>query len=305
MKKLSNLTQAIIIINFFLIASTLMVWYITKSIVTRETTKLFNQGATIIEDWITDRFESYKNIAYGLQGFSTSNELTTNQEWQAYLKTFKIEERFPSITGVSYVKRINDNYITTHAYPSEKETIIGINMAAEEKQLQAINLATDNASITITDKIFLGPDQSPGFIMFTPVYQNQLPLNTPEERRIAIKGLIAITFKSEQVFKGLFDAHNTFPHFDFELYKGNVLGEDHILYDHDYSHYIPKTEAQNRLEAKRTIIANGEILTLLVSSTPSFGLKTIEKQLPNIILIAGLVLNALIFIFTITKSQRL
>jgi len=304
MEKLKNFPRIIIIVSLFLVASTLAAWYITKSVVEKQTARLFNDEITIIENWITNRFESYKTIAYGLQGFSAGSQLVTKEEWQAYLETLKIKERFPGITAISLAKRIDNNYIISYIYPPEKETTIGINITVKEGHSQAINLAIDNASIAITDKVILITDQSPGFVMFAPIYKTGLPINTIKERRTAIKSLVAIVFKSEQVFKSLFDAHDPFPHLDFELYKGKVLEENHILYDHDYSHYIPKTET-HRLETKRTIISNGETFTLLVSSKPSFGLKTLEEQLPNIVLISGLVFSALIFIFAITGFRKL
>ena len=183
--------------------------------------------------------------------------------------------------------------------------MIGTNIITQSRRLQALNRAIDNASIAITDKVLLIFDQSPGFIMYASIYKTGFPINTVEEKRNAIEGLVAITFSSEEVFKDLFDAHDTFPHLDFELYKGNVLEEDHILYDHDYSHYIPKGKTKNRLETKRTIISDGETFTLLAASKPSFGLRTLEKQLPNIVLIFGLVITFAIFIFGFGEFRKL
>ena len=296
MEKLKNFPKIFIVVNLLLVASTLAVWYVTKAIADRETARLFNDEATVIESWINNRLEFYKTITYSLQGFWAGSEAVTEEEWQAYLITLKIKERFPGVTSVSLIRREDDHYLIAFIYPPEGKTALGADLATEERRLRAINQAVDNASVTITDKIFLAADQSPGFIMFAPLYKKGLP---------TVEGLVALAFKSEQVFKDLFDARDTFPHLDFELYKGKILEEDYILYDHDYSHYIPKMETNNRLETKRTIILDGETFTLLVSSKPSFGLKTLDERLPNLVLIIGLVFDFLIFLFAFSGFHRL
>jgi len=60
---------------FFWLPLTLATWYITKSFARRETTRLFNDEANIIESWITNRLESYKTITYGLQAFWAGSEV--------------------------------------------------------------------------------------------------------------------------------------------------------------------------------------------------------------------------------------
>ena len=284
--------------------STLAAWSVTKSLAERETTRLFNDEATVIESWITNRFEAYKTISYSLQAFWAGSERVTEEEWQTYLETLKIKERFPGITSVNFVRREGDNFFVAFVYPPEREAAIEGSVVVSPRRLESINKAIDSASLTITDKVPL-VDQKPGFIIYAPLYKKGLPTKTIEERRIAIEGLTAIVFRSEQVFKDLFDAHDTFPHLDFELFKGQVLEEDHILYDHDYSHFISKIETKDRQETKRTIITDGDTFTLLVASEPTFGLKTLEEQLPNLVLIIGLIFDFLIFLFALRGFQKL
>ena len=294
MKKLKNFPRVIIIISLLLVTSTLGAWYITKSVAEKETARLFNDEVNIIESWISNRFEAYKTIAYELQAFWAGSEVVTKEEWQTYAKTLKIKERFPGITNVSFVKKVDNSFIVTFVYPPKREAALGVNLIAEPRRLEAINRAIDTGSPAITDKVFLVADQSPGFVMFAPLYKTGF-----------LEGLVAIAFRSEQVFKGLFDAADTFPHLDFELYKGTVLEDEHLLYDHDYAFYIRKGEDRKRLETKRLITFNGETFTLLAASKPTFGLTTLEAQLSNIVLIVGFVFNFLIFIFALSEFRKL
>lgn len=304
MEKLKNFPLMIVVISLLLLASTLGAWYITKSTTERETTRLFNDEVNIIESWISNRFELYKTIAYGLQAFWAGSEKVTSEEWDSYIKKLYITERFPGITSIAFAKGEDDTFIVTYVYPAERSKAIGFNIASEEKRLKAIQKATDNDTIAITGKVFLAADQKSGFIMFAPFYKKGLPHNTDQERRKAIEGFGIITFKSEAVFKDLFDIQDPFPHLDFELYKGKVVEDEDLLYDHDQVLYIRKGEDRNRLETKRTLIIDSETFTLLAASKPSFGLRTLEKQLPNIVLILGLAFSFLFFILAFSEFQK-
>jgi CHASE1-domain containing sensor protein len=305
MEKLKNFPRIFVFVIILLVVSTLTGWYVTKSVADRETAKLFNDEATVIEAWITNRLEFYKTITYSLQGFWAGNAEATKEERQAYLETLKIKERFPGITSVNLIEKKGDNFFFAFVYPPEIETTIEGQAITSPERLETIKKAIDNASLAFTDKVSLIPNQSPGFIMYAPLYKKGLPTETIEERRAAIEGLTAIVFKSQQVFKDLFDAKDTFPYLDFELFKGQVLEEDHILYDHDYSYYIPLVKPEDRLRIKRTIISDGETFTLLVSLKPDFALKTLDEKLPNLVLIIGLFFDFLIFLFAIIGFCRL
>jgi len=294
MRKLKNFPLIIIIVSLLLVASTLGAWYISKSLAKKETTRLFNDEVNVIESWISNRFEFYKTITYSFQAFWASSEVVTKEEWQTYAETLKINERFPGIASISFVKRVDNNYLVTFVYPPERETAIGVNVITQPGHLEVINKAIETASPAITDKVFLLADQKPGFVMYAPIYKKGF-----------LEGLVAIAFRSEQVFKDLFDARDTFPHLDFELYKGTILEDEYILYDHDYAFYIRKGEDRKRLETKRLMTTNGETFTLLVAPKPSFGLKTLEKQLPNIVLIFGLVFCFLFFLFAFSEFRKL
>jgi len=95
LEKLKNFPRTIIVVCLLLVASTIGAWYVTKSVVEKETAKVFNDEASIVESWITNRFELYKTISYGLQAFWAGRERVTEEKWQAYAETLKIKERFP------------------------------------------------------------------------------------------------------------------------------------------------------------------------------------------------------------------
>jgi len=305
MKKITSFPLIILIVWLLVVASTLFAWQISKKLVEKETTRLFNQQVDTVEYWITNRLELYKTIGFSLAAFVSHKENLTEEEWQTFTEALQISQRFPGITALSFTKKEKEGFKIALVYPQEFKNLVGIEVITLPERREAILEAIETGKQTITKKILLLTDNKPGFLIYFPVYKIGVPTTTPEERKTAALGVITLAFRSEEVFKDLFDAQDTFPYLDFELYKGKNLEEDYILYDHDYSVYIPKEERQKRLEAKRTIIFNGESLTLLAVSKPSFGLKTLEKQQPNIVLVGGLLLSLWFLKFSCWEFKKL
>ena len=305
MKKITSFPLIILLVWLLVVASTLGAWYVSKKLVEKETTKLFNQQVDAVEYWITNRLELYKTVGLSLAAFVSHKENLKEEEWQGFTEALQIPQRFPGITALSFTKKEKDTFKIWLVYPKEIKNVVGTEVISLPGRKEAILKTLETGQPTVTKKVLLLSDQKPGFIIYFPVYKIGLPTTTPEEREAAALGVIALAFRSPQVFKDLFDARDTFPYLDFELYKGNKLEEDYILYDHDYSVYIPKGENRKRLETKRTIIFDGEALTLLAASKPSFSLKTIEKQQPNIVLVGGLLLSVLLLKFAFWEFWKL
>jgi len=301
LKKYFTLLISVFIV---LVASTISTWWITKQVVAAKTNEIFLEQVITLESWITNRFDLYKTVSQGLQSFWAHADTVTIKEWDLYTKSLNIEENFPSITSLAYAKRINDDYIVDFVYPPERSAALGFNIASEERRLAAINKAIDEATVTVTDRVTLAADQSPGFLMFGSLYSEGKAPEGLTERRASVQGVSGIVFKSENVFKNIFEPIDPFPSLDFELYKGKVLEDDHVLYDHDASHYIQRNEGMHTLKTRKTIIIDNEIFTLLVVSKPSFGLSKAEKNLPNLVLVGGFVISTLIFALFYNKIKH-
>jgi len=303
MGRLNKYRLSLILVFLTLVASTILTWWTTRGVVITETDKIFYDQVITIENTIINRFELYKTVLYGLQSFLAQKTVTA-EKLGSYTKSLRLEERFPSISAIAYAKRTNDDhYIVTYVYPPERSTAIGFDTGGEERRLTAINKAIDGATIGISDKVLLAADQAPGFVMYAPLYKTDNPPEDSEKRRTAVDALVLITFKSEDIFKNVFRPNDPYPHLDFELYKGNVAADDHLLYDHDAAYYIRRSKNKGGLETEATIFIGDEVFTLLVAAKPSFGLVATEKNLPGIVLAVGLVASVLIFLLFYQKMR--
>jgi CHASE1-domain containing sensor protein len=294
----------VVIVTVILITSTLCTWFITSRLLADKTKRVFEQDVSTVESWITNRFEIYTTIALSLQGYWAGNDNVTNEDWSKFVQRLKIGKKLPGITSISLAKKINDSYIVTYVYPPERSEGIGFNLTSTASRRETIQKTIDSETVVITDRVLLAADQSPGFALYIPMYQEERPLTNIQERRDAIEAIASIAFSSANVFKDLFDSSDPFPNMDFELYKGEVLDDNHLLYDHDQAYYIRRND-QTHLESKQTIVLNGEIFTFLASTKPSFELLTLEKILPQLVLVIGLATSLLIptiFVFFLKKN---
>lgn len=290
---------AMVIIMALLVISTLTTWYITKSIAEKKAQEVFNQETDLVENWIANRLTNYKTILYGYQAYWEASGHVTRSAWDTYSTTLNIETRYPGITSINFLKREGDKIIVTYAYPKERQTAEGTNIAADPKRLEVAQQAIDSGRIAITDKINLFADQKPGFAMYAPLYSSGgIPI-TLQEKRTNSTGLVVLALTSDAVFKDIFETPNAFPQIDFELYSDNDTTVDHLLYDHDPTFYIQHDlTKQSGLSSKRKIIIGSQTFTLITASKPGFGLSTVENSLPMIVLIGGGIVTLLyIYLF--------
>ncbi|NOT11813.1 MAG: EAL domain-containing protein [Methylococcaceae bacterium] len=91
----------------------------------------------------------------------------------------------------------NEFFPVFYTEPNEinKETI-GLDASSEPVRLKAIQLARDTEKTMATELIKLQQDKSqrPGIQFFTPVYQLHQPLNTVEQRREYLLGIVSSSF---------------------------------------------------------------------------------------------------------------
>src|SRR5262249_43526005 len=94
-------------------------------------------------------------------------------------------------------------YILTYAEPLT--SAVGLNIAYETNRRAAAELARDSGEPTLSAKILLNQNgqQTPGFLMFYPVYARGLPVDTPDERRKALQGWVFAPILASNLLRSL------------------------------------------------------------------------------------------------------
>ncbi len=148
----------------------------------------------------------------------------------------------------------------------------------------------------------------PGFIYAIPVYLHGATPDTPEDREMALWGLVGVPMIIDRVFTGLLDFSENFVH--AEVYDGPILTRDKLLLDADNTLVGAIDVAQpapfgGRL-FHRTIpvTVGGRAWHLVVTTTPKFE-ATIARRTPWLVFGGGLVVTLLVagVVLTLARSR--
>lgn len=248
------------------LAITFVVWALFYSYVLNEKDKELDFLAMNLSSIIGHRLENYEQVLFAGQGLFLASDTVTADEWQGFMKNQQLEQRFPGVQVVGYSKKIgNSEDLARHVqemrinYPNytvrpdtqreEYHSIIfiepvnvrnlqafGYDMFTESVRRAALEKARDTDTTSISGKVKLvqeiSKDVQPGFLMYLPVYKNDQPHQTLEERQSAVEGYVYCAFRMydlmDAITGDLADIKNS--DIRFKIYD-NTKSEENLLYD--------------------------------------------------------------------------
>ena len=163
-------------------------------------------------------------------------------EWRAYVQALALEKRYPGIVGLGVVFPVHpenmaefmaaarvdgdpgftirgvpdgsglpddavnrERFVVTYLEPLEaNRPALGLDDASEANRCLAAMEARDSGELRITRRVALVQDASRplAFLLFVPLYQPGLPLETVEQRRAALTGWVEADCNAERVLNG-------------------------------------------------------------------------------------------------------
>lgn len=190
---------------------------------------------------IQSTFSSYEQIVLSQVGRINSAPLDRTM-WKQFVDSYQLEKKFPAISRLAVTRElqpdekeayiaelstqfnrpiqiINDTPnkpvdILAYSSPESDSTLnnIGFNLLSEPNRARAIQRSTNINDVAMTDQTRLLGDTSnertqenTAFIMYAPYYKQGLPIATAEQRREAVQGHVFASFKTNEVFKQIFD----------------------------------------------------------------------------------------------------
>ena len=109
----------------------------------------------------------------------------------------------PTFTVHPPLKR-DDHFVIEFNEPMKgNENAFGLDLASMPSQLEAVLAARDSGEIAATGRTLLVQDATrhPGFIARAPIYRQNMPLDSVEQRRAAFIGVVAIVFRVEDLMR--------------------------------------------------------------------------------------------------------
>ncbi len=286
----------------------------------------FETGAVDIKFRIQSRLSAHEQFSLSCASYFMSSDTVTKDDWKYFVEKSKIAEYLKGFQGIAYIMVVTNNQMENHVqrykkvisnnytvYPSIIEEVytpivyiepfqdrnikaLGFNISSNPLMRKAIENARDSNKTMLTDKVTLiqegTPKISTGFVMYSPIYEKNLPINTIDERRFAIKGWAGSSFRMVNFMKGVFDQPNSDNHkqLHLKIYDGDSISNESLLFDNKNN----LNNSNDELLLNTILLPielNGKKWTLKFTQpiiTPSF------VSLPNIALVGGISISFLL-----------
>ena len=316
---------------------TYLAWYNAKQEASRQLENTFNFYVYETIGRIKYRMDAYEQVLRGTRGLFAASDNVTRHEFKAYIDTLKLQEKYPGIQGVGFSLIVPKHQKQQHiaeirrqgfsAYTIRSETeqefyssiiylepfedrnlrAFGYDMYSETVRRTSMQRARDLNQAAITSKVKLLQETDKniqaGFLMYLPVYENNLPTDTLAERRSNIIAWVYEPFRMDDFMKGLIVS--LLSEINVEIYDDKIPLDQTRMFDSDQvanscSIFKPQMQRTERLEI------NGHVWTMVFCSTPK--LEAIaDNHKAQIIAITGGFLSLLLTLITwqlLTSRRR-
>lgn len=249
------------------------------------------------------RLDLNVQLVKSLSGLFYSNKNVSRKTFEDFFNAHNVEETFPGIQALGYgpvilaekkqefeafVRRSEniDNFSifpktdkraipVYYLYPftEQNKQALGFDMSSEHVRHKAMHEAATSTKPTLSGRIELIQEniEKAGFLIYYPLFKD-----TPTGA--TIDGFVYAAIKAKNLFEGLFSKYHI--PVDIEIYDGNEISKDALLYDSD-----PNLKSPVFLQ-KETLQLYGHAWTLCVKSNTILDMGFIH-YLPLIELVFG------------------
>lgn len=276
------------------------------------------------------KLASYQSGLLGASGFFAGSDDVQWKEWQHFVNSLEIKKNYQGVNGIGFIRPVKkedlDAYIAEQkangqpdfeVHPSRdadnffviqylapwegNEKAIGLNIAFEQNRFEAAIMARDTGQSTITKKIILVQDDSrtPGFLLLHPIYHNDMPIETIEQRRAAFIGWIYAPFVAQNFMQPDLREGSAEKDLYLQVYDGDTTDAEAMIFSNRRVYNL----IGSMYHKENTVDTYQQKWTLVWNSTPAFERRIISNE-PFIVLFSGMTFTSLLSMFMIVISQR-
>jgi signal transduction histidine kinase len=290
----------------------------------------------------TARLRTYFDMLHSLEGLFAVTGEVDREQFSRFVQQMRLTERYPGFRAIQFVRAVpgtdldsfaadvrkqsgagrdgNPPFVVHPALQRDEHFVIefnepmkgnenafGLDLAGLPSQLEAVLAARDGGEIVATGRTLLVQDATrhPGFVARAPIYRQNMPLDSVEQRRAAFIGVVAIVFRVDDLMREVIEPsllHHMTLHIvdtgDSNSAQPLAAGRDNTLFD--------SRQPGTRTLTKR--IAQGQINVAqrrwLVQYNALAGSRYSRNVTPLILIgIAGVVISALIAALLVASGR--
>jgi signal transduction histidine kinase len=186
----------------------------------------------------TARLRTYFDMLLSLKGLFAVTGEVDREQFARFVQQLRLTERYPGFRAIQFVRAVpgadlesftadvnnqsgagakgvppflvhptvqrDEHFIIEFNEPMKgNENAFGLDLASMPAQLAAVEKARDSGRIVATGRTLLVQDTSgrPGFVARAPIYRQNMPLDSVEQRRAAFIGVVAIVFRVDDLMR--------------------------------------------------------------------------------------------------------
>ncbi len=315
----TSIWRQISLIHVMIIVLSLMmtigVWQYTKYQMANRNLVRFEIARDSVIGLLKNGMQQYEDALWaGVSAMESHNGDMTLDQWRAFANTLRIDEKHHGINGIGVIHFLSDDTMPAYLaqrlgersdfalYPPHERDIympisfiepeatnaeaIGLDVAHEDNRFNAAMASRDTGAAQITGAITLVQDagHTPGFLFYAPFYKTDVPAGAahdPED----VAGAVYAPFVVPRLMAGLLAKELRNVHFSITD-AGETIYDEHAAVD-------DTTDPAPLFAQQVTINLYGREWQLDMRTDLAFRASN-SYALPNLVLIAGLIIEALI-----------
>lgn len=292
----------------------------------------FASEILVLHDQIESSLEIQVNTLLAARGLFDASDEVTRDEWKKYVDSLNVIKNYPGTQGFGFAVWLDPEEVEAHEasvreegfpnyaiYPvgerdqytaivflepfdERNQQAFGFDMYQESVRREAMDRAREMMEPALSGKVTLVQEIDefiqPGFLIYVPLYEPDLPLETPEQRESALRGFIYSPFRAQNFIK------NSLPYISesihVEIFDGegeDLLTESRRLYGRILGEDTFKTSIVPLEFA-------GHTWTVRYSAALPYGVTVIGVIAPYIIVVIGIIISILVFSLLYITGKR-
>ncbi len=310
------------------VMTTIYVWYNAEE----KDSIRFNTFIRYIEDEMSSALNSNINVLRAASGLFIVKQDATYNDFRAFARGMEIRNNFPGIEGLGYARRVqqeeldlflsemhtmvgesfrvhpessaSEYFPVTYLQPLELNGFrdFGYDLSSEPLLMKAMQRAADLGVPFATDKITL-VDGVEGFVIYSPIYRNDVMPTTIEERQTQLAGFVYSPLHMQNFMRKILDPVEN-NEFQIKIYDGKVISSENLVFTNESKEtddtlmgVLVEMARKNLGSRALTVIVpvEGHFWTVELTTTPSFFGGSDRRFIPLIVLL-GFLMSLLTFI---------
>lgn len=280
----------------------------------------FRNAVESVQDNLHNRIDAYISILLATRSrFISARSDVDVTAFRRFVEDLEIERRYPGLQGVGFTRRMRPDEVAAvtaeverqtrqpfHVWPDEprdeyhailflepmdrrNRAAIGYDMFTDPVRHEAMARARDTGQPAASGRVTLVQEidrnKQSGFLIYVPVYREDLRPTTVARRREELLGFVYSPFRVDDLMTGIFGSQRE-PRVAFDLYDGEETTPATLMHEG-----IPRTAQHASHATKMRFEVAGRPWTIDIRTTPAFESSSSKRFFPHLVLIA-LLINA-------------